>query len=153
MKIVATNKRARHDFHIEETYEAGIELKGTEVKSLREGMVDLKNAFCTVRNGEVYMLNCHISPYRHGSYFNHDPERPRRLLLHKREIKRLQGKLSQQGYTLIPLKIYFNQRGFAKVELGLARGKRKIDKREDTIKKELERKLREYTKRSRNAGY
>jgi len=153
VKVVATNKRAKHDYHVEETYEAGIELKGTEVKSLREGMVDLKNAFCTVRDGEIYLLNCHISPYKHGSFFNHDPERPRRLLLHKHEIRRLQGKLTQQGYTLIPLRIYFNQRGYAKVELGLAKGKRKIDKREETVKKELERRLREYTKRNRGVDF
>ncbi|MCD6463876.1 MAG: SsrA-binding protein SmpB [Thermotogae bacterium] len=146
MKVVATNRKAYHDYHIVETFEAGIELKGTEVKALREGRVNLKDSFCKVVEGELYLINCHISPYRHGSYFNHDPERPRKLLMHKKEIVRLGSKVAQEGYTLIPLRIYFNNRGWAKVEIALAKGKKKYDKREDIIRREQEKRAREYIK-------
>ncbi|WP_448536089.1 SsrA-binding protein SmpB [Pseudothermotoga sp.] len=145
MELIAVNKKAR-DYDIIETYEAGIELKGTEVKSLREKNVSFKDAFCRVKDGEIYLLNLHISPYRHASHFNHDPERPRRLLLHKREIKRLAGRLSAGGFTLIPTKLYFNDKGIAKVEIALAKGKRKYDKREEIKERELQRKLKEYMK-------
>ena len=150
MKVVGVNKKARTDYEILERMEAGIVLKGTEVKSLREGRVSFKDAFCRIKNGEVWLLNLHIAPYDHASkVFNHDPERPRKLLLHKREIKRLIGKLQERGLTLIPTKIYFNERGIAKVELALARGKKKYDKREDIKRRELERRMKEYTKYSR----
>ncbi len=150
MKVVAVNKKAQRDFEILETMEAGIVLKGTEVKSLREGRVSFKDSFCRVKDGEVWLLNLHIAPYDHASrVFNHDPERPRKLLLHKREIKRLAGKLQERGLTLIPTKIYFNERGIAKVEIALARGKKKYDKREEIKRKEMERRMREYMKYSR----
>lgn len=130
MKIVATNKKAYHDYHIEESYEAGMLLKGTEVKSLREGRANLKDSFARVDNEEIFLYNCHISPYSHGNIANHDPLRTRKLLMHKGEIQRLMGKMMQKGYTLLPLKIYFKD-GKAKIELALAKGKKQYDKRED----------------------
>lgn len=136
-KVVAQNRKAHRDYWIEETYEAGIALKGSEVKALREGRVSLKDGYAQIENGEVFLLNVHISPYAHGNYFNHDPLRPRKLLLHKREIKRLIGKVQQRGYTLIPLSIYFT-RGKAKVELALAKGKKLYDRREELKRKALE---------------
>jgi SsrA-binding protein len=145
VQIVATNKKIR-DYEILETYEAGIELKGTEVKSLRERNVSFKDAFCRVRDNEIYMLNLHISPYKFANRFNHDPERPRKLLLHKREIKRLIGKLTTTGLTLIPTKIYFNDHGLAKVEIALVRGKKRYDKREEIKRKEINRKIKTYLK-------
>ncbi len=135
--MVAQNRRAHRDYWIEETYEAGIALKGSEVKALREGRVSLKDGYAQIENGEVFLLNVHISPYAHGNYFNHDPLRPRKLLLHKREIKKLIGKVQQRGYTLIPLSIYFT-RGKAKVELALAKGKKLYDRREELKRKALE---------------
>lgn len=146
MQIVATNKKAFQNFHLIEVFEAGIELKGTEVKSLRQRNVAFKDSFCRVKNGEVFLLNLHISPYKFANRFNHDPERPRKLLLTRREIKRIIGKLTTSGLTLIPTKIYFNNRGFAKVEIALARGKRMHDKREEMKRKEIEKKIREYAK-------
>lgn len=145
MELIAVNKKVR-DYEILETYEAGLELKGTEVKSLREKNVSFKDSFCRVKDGEIYLLNLHISPYRHASHFNHDPERPRKLLLHKREIKRLSGKLSGGGLTLIPTKLYFNDKGIAKVEIALAKGKKKYDKREEIKEREMQRKIKEYMK-------
>jgi SsrA-binding protein len=145
VELIAVNKKAR-DYEILETFEAGIELKGTEVKSLRERNVSFKDSFCRIKDGEVYLLNLHISPYRHASHFNHDPERPRKLLLHKREIKRLAGKLSTGGFTLIPTKLYFNDKGIAKVEIALAKGKKKYDKREEIKEREIQRKIKEYMK-------
>ena len=130
MKIICTNKKASHDYHLSETYEAGLVLLGTEVKSLRDGRANLKDSYASIDNGEVYLHNCHISPYSHGSDANHDPTRTRKLLFHKREIKRLVGKLQEKGFTLIPTKLYFKD-GIAKVELALAKGKRLYDKRED----------------------
>jgi SsrA-binding protein len=132
-KVVATNRKAFHDYFIEERYEAGIMLQGTEVKSLREGRVNLQDSYASVRGDEVYLHQCHISPYSHGNIMNHDPTRVRKLLLHKTEIHKLLGKTQQKGLTLIPLRIYFSKRGYAKVELGLAKGKRRYDRRE-TIK-------------------
>ncbi|MCD6449326.1 MAG: SsrA-binding protein SmpB [Thermotogaceae bacterium] len=150
MKVVAVNKKAKTDYEMLETFEAGIVLKGTEVKSLREGRVSFKDAYCKIKDGELWLLNLHIAPYDHASkVFNHDPERPRKLLLHKREIKRLIGKLQERGLTLIPTKIYFNNRGFAKVEIALARGRRKYDKREVIKKREMERRMKEYMKYNR----
>jgi SsrA-binding protein len=133
MKTVAQNRKAFHDYSIEETIEAGIMLTGTEVKSLRDGKANLMDSYVLVKNSEVFLLNCHISPYSHGNIMNHDPVRTRKLLLHKKEIERLQGKAAQKGFSLIPLKIYFKG-SHAKVEIGLARGKKQYEKR-DTIKK------------------
>ncbi|HEU4504820.1 MAG TPA: SsrA-binding protein SmpB [Nitrospira sp.] len=132
-KIVATNRKAFHDYFIEERYEAGILLQGTEVKSLREGRVNLQDSYASVRGSEMFLHQCHISPYSHGNIMNHDPTRVRKLLLHKAEIHKLLGKTQQKGLTLIPLRIYFSKRGYAKVELGLAKGKKLYDRRE-TIK-------------------
>src|SRR3990172_5331813 len=140
MKIIATNKKAYHDYHIEESYEAGIMLKGTEVKSLREGRANLKDSFARVENEEIFLYNCHISPYSHGNIANHDPLRTRKLLMHKGEIQRLMGKMMQKGYTLLPLKIYFKD-GKAKVELALAKGKKQYDKREDIKKRDAAREM------------
>lgn len=138
--VVVSNRKAFHDYFIEETLEAGIVLSGTEVKSLREGRINLKDSFARVENGEVLLYNCHIGPYSHGNISNHDPTRKRKLLLQRREIERLLGKAQQRGYTLVPLKIYF-KRGWAKVELGLARGKKLYDKRETESKKSAQREI------------
>ena len=148
MKIVATNKKAYHDYHIEETYEAGMALQGTDVKSLREGKANLKDSFARIEKDEIFLLNCHISPYSHGNIANHDPMRTRKLLLHKREIQRLIGKIQQKGYALIPLKIYFKNEK-AKVELGLAKGKKAYDKREDIKKREADREMEKAFKEGR----
>jgi SsrA-binding protein len=123
-KVVATNRKAFHDYFIEERYEAGIMLHGTEVKSLREGRVNLQDSYASVRGSEIFLHQCHISPYSHGNIMNHDPTRVRKLLLHKSEIHKLLGKTQQKGLTLVPLRIYFSKRGYAKVELGLAKGKK-----------------------------
>jgi SsrA-binding protein len=148
MKIVCQNKKAYYDYFIEESIEAGIQLVGTEVKSLREGNANLKDSYIIIKNSEVFLFNCHISPYSHGNILNHDPLRTRRLLLHKKEIERLKGKIQQKGYTLIPLKIYFKG-PYAKVEIGLAKGKRQYEKRE-TIKEREARRDIERAMRSRN---
>jgi SsrA-binding protein len=132
-KAVATNRKAYHDYFIEEKFEAGIMLQGTEVKSLREGRVNLQDSYASVKDGEVFLYHCHISPYSHGNISNHDPLRVRKLLLHKKEINKLLGRTQQKGLTLIPLRIYFSKRGHAKVELGLAKGKKLYDRR-DSIK-------------------
>jgi SsrA-binding protein len=132
-KVVATNRKAFHDYHIEDRFEAGIMLRGTEVKSLREGLVNLRDSYASVNHGEVFLHNCHINPYSHGNIMNHEPLRTRKLLLHQKEIIQLIGKTQQKGLTLIPLRIYFTPRGHAKVELALAKGKKQYDRRE-TIK-------------------
>jgi SsrA-binding protein len=137
-KIIAINKRARFDYHISETLEAGLALQGTEVKSLREGRVNLQDAYADVQEGEVFLLHAHINQYEQGNRFNHDPVRPRKLLLHKREIKRLIGKTQEKGLTLIPTRMYF-MHGKAKVELGLAKGKKQYDKREDLKRRTAQR--------------
>ncbi|HHY97151.1 MAG TPA: SsrA-binding protein SmpB [Firmicutes bacterium] len=139
-KTVATNRKAYHDYFIEETYEAGIALTGTEIQSIRQGRVNLRDSFAKVENGEVMLYNMHISPYDYGNRFNHDPLRIRRLLLHKAEIRKLIGKTQQQGYTLVPLRVYL-KRGLAKVELALAKGKRLHDKREDIARKSAMREI------------
>ena len=146
-KVVATNRKAFHDYFIEERYEAGMMLHGTEVKSLREGRVNLQDSYASVRGSEVFLHQCHISPYSHGNIMNHDPTRVRKLLLHKAEIHKLLGKTQQKGLTLVPLRIYFTKRGYAKVALGLAKGKKLYDRRE-TIKsreagREVERAIKE----------
>src|SRR5262247_4925000 len=124
---IATNRRARHNYEILETQEAGLVLRGTEVKSLRAGQVNFKDAYATVRNGEIWLVGCHINPYSHGTDANHDPERDRKLLLHSREISRLTGKVAERGLTLVPLRLYFKD-GRAKLEIGLARGRKLHDK-------------------------
>jgi SsrA-binding protein len=141
IKLVAENRRAHHDYEIIETYEAGLVLEGWEVKSLRERRVSLKDAYARPKGDGIFLVNCHISPYSHTN-FEVDPERPRKLLLKKREMKRLIGRITERGYTLIPLRIYFNRRGYAKVEIALARGRKLYDKREVAKKRTLERELR-----------
>jgi SsrA-binding protein len=139
-RAIATNRRARHEYEILETLEAGLVLRGTEVKSLRAGLVNFKDSYATVRNGEVWFLGCHISPYSHGTDANHDPERDRKLLLHDREIKRLAGKIAERGLTLVPLKLYFKS-GRAKLEIGLGRGKKLHDKRSALREREVRREM------------
>jgi SsrA-binding protein len=138
---VARNKRARHDYHILETWEAGVVLNGTEVKSLRQGKANLTDAYATVRDGEVFLLNLHISPYEQGNQFNHEPTRTRKLLLHRKEIRRMIGGVERQGLTLVPLELFFNPRGKAKVTLALAKGKKQHDKRADQRRREDEREM------------
>jgi len=140
-KVVAVNRKAHHEYFIEEKYEAGISLAGTEVKSIRLGKVSLQEAFAKVENGEVWLYNMYIAPYEHGGRFNLDPRRPRKLLLHHYEIARIAGKTQQKGLTLVPLSIYF-KRGYAKIELGLARGKKLYDKREAIARRDAEREER-----------
>lgn len=146
MKIIATNKKAYTDYILDETYEAGIELFGTEVKSLREHGASFKDSFCRVNNGEIYLLNLHIPPYKFGNIYNHDPERPRKLLLHRKEIDRIWGKIRQEGYTVVPTKIYLNAHGLVKVEIAIAKGRKNYDKREEIKKKEMNKKIKEYMK-------
>lgn len=140
MKIVCQNRKAYHDYHIEETVEAGIALLGTEVKSLREGRANLKDSYVIIKGREAFLLNCHISPYSHGNILNHDPLRTRKLLMHTEEIDKLGGKASTKGYTLVPLKIYFKD-SFAKVEIGVAKGKRLFEKRETIKEREAKREI------------
>ena len=137
-KLIANNKKARHDYFLEETYEAGISLHGTEVKSLRMGKCSIKEAFIHIENGEVILYGMHISPYEKGNIFNRDPLRVRKLLLHKSEINKLAGQIKMKGYTLMPLKVYFKG-SLVKVEIGLARGKKLYDKRQDIAKKDAKR--------------
>jgi SsrA-binding protein len=141
MKIVCTNRKAYYNYHIEETMEAGISLYGTEVKSLRDGKANLVDSYAAIKDGQVLLLNAHISPYSHGNIQNHDPVRTRKLLLHKKEIMKLQGKLTNKGYTLVALKIYFKEKGIAKVELGLAKGKRQYEKKEAIKEREARREV------------
>jgi len=149
---IATNRRARHEYEILETVEAGLVLRGTEVKSLRAGLVNFKDSYASVRNGEGWLLGCHISPYSHGSDANHDPERDRKLLLHKREIARLGGKISERGLTLVPLRLYFKD-GRAKVELGLARGKKLHDKRASLREREVRREMDKTARAARRGAW
>lgn len=149
VKIACENRKARHDYFIHETYEAGMALQGTEVKSLRAGRANLKDSYAAIKNGEVFVENMHISPYDQGNIFNHDPKRPRKLLMHKAEIVKLFSRTREKGFTLIPLKIYF-KRGRAKLELALASGKHNYDKRqalkERADKRDMDRALRERQK-------
>ncbi len=142
MKIIITNRKARHEYTILEALETGIVLIGTEVKSLREGKANLRDAYASIRDGEVILHGLHISPYSHTSHRDLDPKRDRKLLLNKREIRRLIGKVMEKGLTLVPLKLYFNDRGIAKVELGLARGKKVYDKRREIAQRDAEREMR-----------
>ncbi len=149
-RTIATNKKARHDYFIDETFECGIALTGTEVKALRENRATLRDSFATVRNGEVWLHGVHISPYSHGNRANVDPDRQRKLLLHKKEIRYLIGKTKERGYTLVPLSLYFSPANKVKVELGLARGKKLYDKRDSIAKRDqqrdIERALRDRTR-------
>jgi SsrA-binding protein len=139
-KPIATNRKARHEYEILETVEAGLVLRGTEVKSLRSGQVNFKDSYATIRNNEAWLRGCHISPYSHGTDANHQPERDRKLLLHQREIGRLTGKIAERGLTLVPLRLYF-KKGRAKLELGLARGKKLHDKRSSLREREVRREM------------
>lgn len=149
IKVVAENRKARHDYHIHETYEAGIALTGTEVKSLRAGKANLKDSYAHVENGEMMISQMHISPYEQGNIFNHDPMRKRKLLMHKKEILKLFGKTREKGYSLVPLKLYFT-RGKAKLQIALASGKKNYDKRQDIAardaKRDMERAMRDRQK-------
>jgi SsrA-binding protein len=146
IKLVCRNRKAYFEYTIDDLYEAGLVLKGTEVKSLRLGKANIEDAYARFRDGEVYLLNAHISPYPHAAGENHEPTRARKLLLRRREMKRLLGKLLERGYTLIPLKLYFKNE-YAKVELGLAKGKKKADKRETIRRREEQRELERARKR------
>jgi len=142
MKPICTNRKAYHEYHIEETFEAGLVLTGTEVKSLREGKANLKDSFAKIKDGELFLVNAHINPYSCGNIYNHEPKRDRKLLMHKREINRLFGKVRERGYTLVALSMYFDKRNRAKMEIALAKGKTLYDKRE-SIKRKDEKRFRE----------
>jgi len=137
-KIISQNKKARHDFFVDDSYEAGIELVGTEVKSIRAGNINLKDSYCSIDGGQLYALNIHVSPYEQGNMQNHEPRRPRRLLMHKREIMHLHGLVGQKGYTLVPLSVYFSGSNI-KMEVGLCRGKKLYDKRDTEAKRQADR--------------
>ena len=150
IKLAAQNRKAHHDYFVEDRYEAGIELFGTEVKSVRNGALNLKDSFCVAKDGEIYAYSLHISPYEQGNIFNRDPDRPKRLLLHKREIRKLHDLQKQEGYALIPLSVYFkNSR--VKVELGLCKGKKTYDKRDAVAKRDAKREM-ERAMREKNRG-
>ena len=140
IKIAAQNRKAFHEYFVEERFEAGIELAGTEVKSIRAGALNLKDAFCIAKDGEIYVYGMHISPYEKGNIFNKDPVRPRRLLMHKREIRKLYALVKQDGYTLVPLSVYFKN-AKVKVEVGLCKGKKNYDKRDATAKRDAAREM------------
>ena len=147
MKIIASNKKAYFNYEIVESLEAGIALLGSEVKSLREGRVSLKDSFAEIKNGEVFLLHMHISPYEQANIFNHDPLRDKKLLLHRQQIKRLIGKIREKGYTLIPTKVMLNDKGKVKVEISLAKGKRTYEKRRAIKERDVEREVRAELKR------
>ena len=146
-KIIANNKKARHDFFIEEVYEAGMVLTGTEIKSIRQGKVNIKESYAKIEHSELIIHGMHISPYEQGNRFNVDPLRPRKLLLHKREIRKLIGLTTMKGLTLIPLNIFINERGLAKMEIAVARGKKQYDKRDDIAKRDADRKMQQAVKK------
>ena len=139
-KIIAQNKKAYHDYFVDETYEAGIALFGTEVKSIRQGAVNLKDCYCSLKGGELFVIGMHVSPYEKGNIFNREPLRDRKLLMHKREIMKLGGLVAQKGYTLVPLSLYFSGKN-VKVELGLCRGKKLYDKRDSLAEKQADREM------------
>lgn len=145
VKVIAQNKKARHDYFIEDTYEAGISLAGTEVKSIRLGKVNLKDSYAQVKNGEMMLCNMHVSPYEKGNIFNKDPMRERRLLLHRSEISRLNGLVTQKGFSLVPLSLYL-KKGMVKVEIAVVRGKKLYDKREDIATRDAERDMQRHVK-------
>jgi SsrA-binding protein len=148
LKLIAQNRKARHDYTIEDTVEAGLQLMGTEVKALRDGKANLADAYAAVRDGEVWLLQAHIAPYSHGNKQNHDPTRPRKLLLHRQEIERLGERVARDGKTLVPLRLYFKH-GLAKAEIGIATGKKSYDKRQSTAKRDAERQMRRQLGRRR----
>ncbi len=148
-KIVANNKKARHDYFIDDVYEVGIVLTGTEIKSVRAGKVSIKESYAKIQDGEIVLIGMNISPYEQGNRFNTEPLRTRKLLLHKREIRKLLGLTTQKGLTLIPLRMYINENGLAKVEIAVARGKKNYDKREDIAKRDADRKMEQALKRRR----
>ena len=140
-KTIATNRKARHDYFVDETYEAGIILTGTEIKSARAGRVNLRDSYVQVKNGELWLIDTHIAPYQQAGRNSHEPKRPRKLLMHRREINRLQGKVQEKGYTIIPLRLYLRNNKWAKVEIALARGKKLYDKRQAIRKHDAEREM------------
>lgn len=146
-KIIANNKKARHDYFIEEVYEAGMVLTGTEIKSIRKGKINIKESYAKIENGELIIYGMNISPYEQGNRFNVDPIRPRKLLLHKQEIRKLIGLITLKGLTLVPLNVYINQQGKAKMELAVARGKKNYDKREDIARKDADRRMQQAVRR------
>lgn len=146
-KLVANNKKARHDYFIEEVYEAGIVLTGTEIKSVRQGKVSIKESYAKVENGELIIYGMNISPYEQGNRFNVDPLRERKLLLHKQEIRKLIGYTTQKGLTIVPLQMYINEKGLAKIEIGVARGKKNYDKRDDIAKRDADRRMQQAMKK------
>lgn len=148
-KLIAENRKARHDYFVMETYEAGIELYGTEVKSLRRGTVNLKDSYCSIEEGELFALGIHISPYEQGNIFNRDPLREKKLLMHKREILKLMGLVAREGYTLVPLSLYFSG-SRVKVALGLCKGKKNYDKRDSDAKRSADRQIERVTKGDRS---
>ena len=141
VKLIANNKKARHDYYIEETYEAGIVLTGTEIKSVRAGRVNLKESYARVQHGEVFIYSMNISPYEHGNIYNVDPMRVRKLLLNRREIRKIEQALTRDGLTLVPLSMYINEKGIAKLSIGVARGKKLYDKRQSIAKRDADRSL------------
>lgn len=147
-KLIAQNRKARHDYSIEQTFEAGLVLVGTEVKSCRDGKANLSDAYAVVKDNEPWLMQCHISPYSHGNKLNHDPMRPRKLLLHRSEIERMHAASAQQGRTLIPLRLYFKH-GIVKIEIAVARGKKTYDRRSDIAKRDAERRMRQELGRRR----
>jgi SsrA-binding protein len=149
MKIVAKNKKAYYNYEIVESFEAGISLVGSEVKSIREGRISLKESYAEIKASEIFLVNCHVSPYAAANIFNHDPLRERKLLLHRREIKRLTGKVVEKGLTLIPTKVLINDRGKVKIEISLAKGKRAYQKKEAIKERDRQRELRAELKRAR----
>jgi SsrA-binding protein len=151
IKVVATNRKATHDYHIEDRYEAGLVLLGTEIKSIRAGGVSLKEGYVTPREGELWLVDVHIAPYKPAHHYGHEPRRPRKLLLNRREIDRLISRVQERGYTIIPLRIYL-KRGRAKVEIGLARGKRQYDKRAAIAKRESQRQIERTLKEQERGG-
>ncbi|MCI5997519.1 MAG: SsrA-binding protein SmpB [Peptoniphilaceae bacterium] len=144
-KIIANNKKARHDYFIENVYEAGISLSGTEVKSIRQGKVSIKESYCMIKNGEIFIINMNISPYDHGNIYNLEPSRNRKLLLTKKEINKLIGQTKEKGYSLIPLNVHLKN-GWVKIDIALAQGKKNYDKRESILKREHERKIQHVLK-------
>ena len=151
-KVIAQNRRARHEYHVLERFEAGIELVGTEVKSLREGHITLKDSYADVENGQMFLVGVHINPYEQGNIYNHEPERIRRLLMHKREIVKLGTRVAEKGLTLIPLSVYFKQ-GRVKVEVALCQGKHTVDKRDSIREREVKREIEREVKRAPRKGH
>lgn len=147
IKLVANNKKARHDYFIEDTYEAGMVLTGTEIKSVRNGKVNIKESYAKVRNGEVFIIGMHISPYEQGNIFNVDPLRERKLLLNRREINKIESLITTKGKTLVPLKVYINEAGLAKMQIGIGQGKKNYDKRADIAKRDADRRMQKAIRR------